>query len=165
MCGGPKQVWGDQKAGAPENLLALRAEGTRVSSWPSNVRDKTIQEAPRGRQNWTCSRKLRVSNWHCRYNIPIYVICCICRNLRAFWGDQTDPKHVCGGPNSILRIKILDFLYWRVVLVKAQLVALLLRLSDTLKSIIRFKLTWGKNYLGNAENVIFRGPGVSILPS
>ena len=62
-------------------------------------------------------------------------------------------------------IKILDFLYWRVVLVKAQLVALLLRLSDTLKSIIRFKLTWGKNYLGNAENVIFRGPGVSILPS
>ena len=43
MCGGPKQVWGDQKAGWPENLLALRAGGTRVSSWPSNVGDKTFQ--------------------------------------------------------------------------------------------------------------------------
>ena len=29
---GPKQVWGDQKACGPENLLALRADGTRVSS-------------------------------------------------------------------------------------------------------------------------------------
>ena len=29
---GTKQVWGDQKADGPENLLALRAEGTRVSS-------------------------------------------------------------------------------------------------------------------------------------
>ena len=28
---GPKQVWGDQKAGGPENLLPLRAEGIRVS--------------------------------------------------------------------------------------------------------------------------------------
>ena len=27
---------------------------------------------------------------------------CICRNLRAFGGDQTDPKSVCGGPNTIL---------------------------------------------------------------
>ena len=33
----------------------------------------------------------------------IYVICCICRNLRAFLGDQTDPKSAGGGPNSILR--------------------------------------------------------------
>ena len=32
ICGGPKQVWGDQKAGGPENLLALRAEGTEVAS-------------------------------------------------------------------------------------------------------------------------------------
>ena len=32
MCGGLKQVWGDQNDGGPENLLALRAEGTRVSS-------------------------------------------------------------------------------------------------------------------------------------
>ena len=30
--GGTKQVGGDQKAGGPENLLALRAEGTRVPS-------------------------------------------------------------------------------------------------------------------------------------
>ena len=37
------------------------------------------------------------------HNIPIYVVCYICRNLRAFWGDQTDPKSACGGPNSILR--------------------------------------------------------------
>ena len=29
---GTKQVWGDQKADGPENELALRAEGTRVSS-------------------------------------------------------------------------------------------------------------------------------------
>ena len=29
---GTKASWGDQKAGGPENLLALRAEGTRVSS-------------------------------------------------------------------------------------------------------------------------------------
>ena len=43
MWGKPKQVWGDQKADGPENLLALRAEGSRVSSWPSNVGDKTIQ--------------------------------------------------------------------------------------------------------------------------
>ena len=29
---GTKASWGNQKAGGPENLLALRAEGTRVSS-------------------------------------------------------------------------------------------------------------------------------------
>ena len=29
---GTKASWGDQKADGPENLLALRAEGTRVSS-------------------------------------------------------------------------------------------------------------------------------------
>ena len=29
---GTKQVWGDQRAGGPENLLALRAEGTRALS-------------------------------------------------------------------------------------------------------------------------------------
>ena len=29
---GTKASWGDQKAGGPENLLALRAEGTRVLS-------------------------------------------------------------------------------------------------------------------------------------
>ena len=29
---GTKASWEDQKAGGPENLLALRAEGTRVSS-------------------------------------------------------------------------------------------------------------------------------------
>ena len=37
------------------------------------------------------------------HNIPTYVVCCTCRNLRAFRGDQTDPKSTCGGPNSILR--------------------------------------------------------------
>ena len=31
-CAGDQQVGGDQKAGGPENLLALRTEGTRVSS-------------------------------------------------------------------------------------------------------------------------------------
>ena len=51
MCGGPKQVWGDQKAGEPENLLALQAEGTRVLISPSNEGGKTNQQAPRGRQN------------------------------------------------------------------------------------------------------------------
>ena len=44
MCGGPKQVWGDQRAGGPENLSALmRVEGTRASRWASNLGDKTIQ--------------------------------------------------------------------------------------------------------------------------
>ena len=37
------------------------------------------------------------------HSTPIYVVGCICRNLRAFWGDQTDPKPACGGPNSIVR--------------------------------------------------------------
>ena len=32
----------------------------------------------------------------------ISVICCICWNLHAFWGDQMDPKSACRGPNSIL---------------------------------------------------------------
>ena len=27
----------------------------------------------------------------------------MCRKLCAFWGDQTDPKFVCGGPNLTLR--------------------------------------------------------------
>ena len=36
------------------------------------------------------------------HNIPIYVVCCICRNLRTFWGDQTNPKSAFGGPNSVL---------------------------------------------------------------
>ena len=40
---GTKASWRDQKASGPENLLALRAEGTGVSRWPSNVGDKTIQ--------------------------------------------------------------------------------------------------------------------------
>ena len=31
MCRGPKQVWGDKKAGGPENLSTSRAEGTRAS--------------------------------------------------------------------------------------------------------------------------------------
>ena len=40
------------------------------------------------------------------HNIPIYVVCCICRNLRAFWGDQTDPKSAAGGPPQDLRTGI-----------------------------------------------------------
>ena len=40
---GTKAIWGDQRADGPENLLALRADGTRVSKWRSNVGDKTIQ--------------------------------------------------------------------------------------------------------------------------
>ena len=39
----------------------------------------------------------------------VYVVCCLCRNLRAFWGDQTDPKSACGGPNSILRTRCDDY--------------------------------------------------------
>ena len=38
-----------------------------------------------------------------QHNIPIYVVCCICRNLSTSWGDQNDPKSACGGLNSILR--------------------------------------------------------------
>ena len=44
MCRGPKQVWEDQIAGGPEKLLALRAEGTIVSRWRSNVGNKTMSK-------------------------------------------------------------------------------------------------------------------------
>ena len=45
MCGGPKQVWGDQRAGGPENLLALRAEGTRDDQAITMVR-KEVSSTP-----------------------------------------------------------------------------------------------------------------------
>ena len=94
MCGGPKQVWGDQKAGGPENLLALRAEGTKVSSWPSNEGEKTIPWAPKGRQNWICSGKLSQYTIYPLMSSVVYVELYalsggtkLTQNLRA--GDQT----------------------------------------------------------------------------
>ena len=39
---------------------------------------------------------------HTQY-VPMYVVCCICQNLRAFWGDQTDPKSAGEEPILILR--------------------------------------------------------------
>ena len=54
-----------------------------------------------------CSTKLFLHQMRWRFCNSlfkrIYVVCCICRNLCAFWGDQTDPKSACGGPTSILR--------------------------------------------------------------
>ena len=44
MCRGPKQVREDQITGGPEKLLALRAEGTIVSRWRSNVGNKTMSK-------------------------------------------------------------------------------------------------------------------------
>ena len=47
-----------------------------------------------------------ISNWGWKHKIRIFVACWMCRKLRAFYGDQTDPKFVCGGPKSILRTGI-----------------------------------------------------------
>ena len=99
MCGGPKQVWGDQRAGGPENLLALRVEGTRASGWPSNVGDKTIQlQAEFVLETIVCQIDTSQNTHFCHL---LHV-----SKLRAFWGDQTDPKSAWRRPNSILRIGI-----------------------------------------------------------
>ena len=38
-----------------------------------------------------------------KHKIRTFVVGWICRNLRAFWEDQTDQKSALGGPNQILR--------------------------------------------------------------
>ena len=37
-----------------------------------------------------------ISNWGWKHKIRIFVACWMCRKLRAFGGDQTDPKFVWG---------------------------------------------------------------------
>ena len=49
---------GDQRAGGPENSLALRVERTRASGWPSNVGDNNSITS------WICTGNYSVSNWH-----------------------------------------------------------------------------------------------------
>ena len=49
------------------------------------------------------SRVWKHIRFHSKHKIRTFVVGWICRNLGAFWEDQTDPKFVCGGPNSILR--------------------------------------------------------------
>ena len=81
--GGPKSWW-------TRKLISFE-------SWENQSVEMTKQ--CRGRQKLIRTGKLSVLHWHC-HKIPISVICCICH---AFWGDQMDPKSVCGGPSSILR--------------------------------------------------------------
>ena len=38
-----------------------------------------------------------------KHKIRTFVVGWICRNLRAFWEDQTDQKSAMGGPKQILR--------------------------------------------------------------
>ena len=47
-----------------------------------------------------------ISNWGWKHKIRIFVACWMYCRLHAFWEDQTDPKFVCGGPNSISRTGI-----------------------------------------------------------
>ena len=92
-CAGDQASLGDQRAGGPENLLALRAEGTRASSWPSN-----------GGGNKT---EFVMENLVCQIDsvtkYPLLSFVAYVKIYALFGGDQTDQKSVCGGPNSIVR--------------------------------------------------------------
>ena len=93
MSGGLRKVWGDQRAGGPENLLALRAEGTRASSWPSNGGDNKTEFVM---ENLVCQID-SVTKY------PLLSFVAYVKIYALFGGDQTDQKSACGGPNSIVR--------------------------------------------------------------
>ena len=94
---GTKESWGDQKAG----WLFLYLFSVKLAGLFSN---KCIRTELEYMQLWRegiehRSRALIVyliSNWGWKHKIRIFVTCWMCRKLRAFGGDQTDPKFVWG---------------------------------------------------------------------
>ena len=71
---------GDQASlGGPKSWWTRKL--TSFESWGNQSVELTKQW--RGQQNWICNGKLSVSNWQC-HKIPIFVVCCICRNSRVF---------------------------------------------------------------------------------
>ena len=44
-----------------------------------------------------------LSDWRSKYKVRTFDVFWTCRNLRAFWEDQMDPKSALGGPKPILR--------------------------------------------------------------
>ena len=109
---GTKESWGDQKAG----WLFLYLFSVKLAGLFSN---KCIRTELEYMQLWReviehrsrASVVYLISNWGWKHKIRIFVACWMCRKLRAFWGDQTDPKFGWGGPNSILRTGTPSYIY------------------------------------------------------
>ena len=101
---GTKENWGHQKAG----WLFLNLFSMKLAGLFSN---KCIRTELEYMQLWReviehrsrASVVYLISNWGWKHKIRIFVACWMYCRLHAFWEDQTDPKFVCGGPNSISR--------------------------------------------------------------